>query len=297
MSIPVGPTDPMSVTSIKFGQMLEKKTSGALRIEYYYNGTLAKQQASISGLQTGVVDLTLQTTAFLEPLSPRVQALDLPFLFSTRPSAERVLDGEIGREISAEMAQKGVLVLAWGTNGWRDIELVSKRVTKPEDMRGLRMRIQNGPVYASMMRALGAIPVVIDFAETYTALSQKTVDGLEIPPPTVLSTKVYEVVKSVSLTHHLYNPAPLMMSKTKFDSLPADQQKAIQDASHEILSYWRGLYIQYEKRALIDLKSKGIAIDEVDYPAFKRAMSPVYEEFRSKVGADFVNRLIKEAGG
>ena len=296
MSLPVGPADPMSVTSAKFAEHVAKRSNGAIRVEIYYNGTLAKQQASISGMQTGIVDLTLQTTAFLEPISPRVQALDLPFLFGSRPAAERVLDGDIGRELSAEIAQKGILILAWGTNGWRDMELAKKRVTKPEDMRGLRMRIQNGPVYAAMMRALGAVPVVIDFSETYTALAQNTVDGLEIPPPTVLSTKVYEVVKSISLTNHMYNPAPLMMSKAKFDSMPAAERKVIDDVSREILSYWRGLYIIYEKQALTELRNKKIELDEVDQAAFKRAMTPVYEEFRAKVGAAFVDRIIKQSG-
>lgn len=296
MSLPVGPADPMSVTSAKFAEHIARRSNGALRVELYYNGTLAKQQASISGMQTGIVDLTLQTTAFLEPISPRVQALDLPFLFSTRASAERVLDGDIGRELSAEIAQKGILILAWGTNGWRDLELTKKRVTKPEDMRGLRMRIQNAPVYVSMMRALGAVPVVIDFSETYTALAQNTVDGLEIPPPTALSTKIYEVIKSVSLTNHLYNPAPIMMSKAKFDSLAPAERKVIEDVSHEILSYWRGLYVIYEKQALTELRSKKIAIDDVDLPAFKRSMTPVYDEFRTRVGAAFVDRIIRQAG-
>jgi TRAP-type transport system periplasmic protein len=295
MNLPVGPTDPMSVTSVKFAEIVEKNSGGALRIQIFYNGTLGKQQASITGVQNGVIDLTLQTTAWLEPLAPRVQAFDLPFAFNAAAAAERVLDGDIGRQLSADLAEKGVLVLAWGTNGWRDLELVSTRVTKPEDMRGLKIRIQSGPVYVSMMKALGAVPVVLDISELYLALQQKVVEGLEIPPPTVLSLKYEEVVKYVALTHHLYNAAPIIMSKVKYDTLPADHKKALQDASGEILPFWRDTYERYQKEALETLRNKGLTVDAVDHEAFRRAMTPVYDELRQKNGADFVERVLHEA--
>ena len=118
------------------------------------------------------------------------------------------------------------------------MELISQRVTKPNDMRGLKIRIQSAPVYVSMMRALGAVPVVIDISELFVALQQKVVQGLKIPPPTILSLKYDEIVKYVAMTNHLYNVAPIIMSKIKYDALPVDQKKAIATASHEILSYW-----------------------------------------------------------
>ena len=262
----------------------------------YLNGTLAKEQASITGLQTGVVDMTTQTTAFVEPLIPRVQALDLPFLFARRQNAERLLDGDVGRELFAELAQKGIVGLAWGTAGWREFEFRDTRVKEPADMRGLRMRIQNGPVYVSMMKALGAIPVVIDFSETYTALAQKTIDGLDIPLTTILAQKFNEVTRNIALSNHLYNPGPLLMSKQRYDSLTPEQQRVLVDASRDILPIWRNTFADAHTAAIEECKSKGVAVDAVDYPAFKRAMAPVYAEYRERLGRDVVDRIIKIAG-
>lgn len=295
LNLPSTQTDPMSVSSAKFAELVEKNSNGAVRIQMFYNGTLGSQKASISGMQTGTIDMTNQTTAWVESLSPHIQALDLPFAFSDEAAAERVLDGPIGRQISSELAKRGILVLSWATNGWRDFELVSATVTKPADMHNLKIRIQSGAVYVSMVKALDAVPTVIDFSEVYLALQQKVVDGLEVPPPTVIATKLNEVVKSISLTHHMYNPAPLMMSKVRFDGLPADQQKAVTDAGAAVLPVWRQIYKDFQEKALVDLKAKGLAINTVDRPAFHKAMTPVYDEIRQKVGAGFVDQLLKTA--
>jgi tripartite ATP-independent transporter DctP family solute receptor len=295
MNLPVGPDDPMSITARYFADAVKKKTSGALDIQIFYSGALGSQSASISGVQNGVIDFTLNTTAWLEPIVPQVQALDLPFLFSTDSAAERVLDGDIGRDLAAQLAGRGITVVEWGWNGWRQFEFVSNRVTKPADMAGMKVRIQAGPLYVSIIRAVGAVPVVIDISETYLALQQKVVGGLDIPAATVISLKYEEVLKYLSLTRHLYNPAPIIMSKTKFDALSADQRRAILDSGHETLGYTRDLYRTYEKQALSKLRTDGDEVVAVDHDAFKHAMMPVYDELRGKIGASFVDRIVRAA--
>lgn len=296
MNLPVGPDDPMCVTARHFADLVEKKSGGAVKIQIYYSGALGSQQASISGVQTGVIDFTLQTTAWLEPIVTHVQALDLPFLFANDAAAEKVLDGDVGRDLSDELAAKGIVVVLWGTNGWREFEFVTNRVTKPADMQGLKIRIQRGPLYVSMIKALGAVPVVIDISETYLALQQKVVNGLDIPAGTVLSLKYDEVIKYVAMTRHLYNPAPIIMSKVKFDALPADQRRAIQDAGRETLPWTRDLYRTDERKSVTILKGKGITVAEVDHDAFKHAMMPVYDDLKQQIGAPFVDRVMRAAG-
>jgi tripartite ATP-independent transporter DctP family solute receptor len=295
MNLPVGPDDPMSETSRHFADLVAKKSNGALTVQIFYSGALGTQQASVNGVQTGTIDFTLQTTAWFEPIVPQVQALDLPFLFADDAAAQRVLDGDIGRGLTSELANHGIVVVLWGCNGWREFEFVSNRVTKPADMQGLKIRIQAGPLYVSIIKALGAVPVVIDIGETYLALQQKVVTGLDIPAGTVLSLKYDEVVKYLSLTRHLYNPAPTIMSKMKFDSLPHDQQRAIMDAGRETLAFTRDLYRANEKQALTTLQSRNVAIVEVDHEAFKHAMMPVYGELRGKIGAPYVDRVVRAA--
>lgn len=296
VSIPTVPQNAQNLMMARLAALAERRSGGRLKFEIYPNGQLAKQQASIDGLQTGVVDFTLQTAAFLENLFPRVQVVDMPFLFKNRATAERLLDGEIGQVLFEEMKPRGILGLIWGTDGWRVIENSVRPIKRPADMRGLRFRIQNGPVYAAMMRAVDATPVVIDFAEAYTALSQKTVDGLEIPVATTAENKFYEVTKYLSLSNHMYNATPLLMSKARYDSMPPDLQKIIVSSAKEVQGWWRSFRVTKDADGLKELKEKGMTVDQIDYPAFRRAMDPVYAEFREKIGGDFFDRTMKLAG-
>ena len=157
------------------------------------------------------------------------------------------------------------------------------------------MRIQNGAVFVSMFRALGAIPVAIDASEYVVALQQKTIDGMESPLTAVYSFKTYTFLKFVSLTQHLYNAAALMVGKGRFDSLPADQKRLFVETGREITPYWRALLIQYENDAIAKLKAAGLVFNQIDNAAFKHAMTPVYEEFRSKIGPKIFDQALKEA--
>ena len=296
VSIPTVAANAQNLMMQRLAGMVEQRSGGRLKFEIYPNGQLAKQQASIDGLQTGVVDFTLQTSAFLEPLFPRVQAIDLPFLFKTRAAAERMLDGPIGQQLFEEMKTRGIQGLIWGTDGWREIENSQRPINTPADMRGMRMRIQNGPVYVSMMRALGATPVVVDFAETYTAVSQRTVDGLEIPLATTAENKFYEVCKYLTLSNHIYNAAPLLMSKVKYDALAPDLQRIIVQSAKEVQPHWRAMRVEKDAEGLKELRDKGMVVNQIDYPAFRKAMDPVYAEFRDKIGGDFLDRILKASG-
>jgi TRAP-type transport system periplasmic protein len=236
----------------------------------------------------------MHTAGFLESFFPRIQVLDLPFLFKDAASAERLLDGPIGQQLLVDMPSKGIYGFVWGHYGWRVTETVSQPVRKPEDLRGLKIRIQPGAVFAASFKAVGAIPVVLDLSELYIALSQKTVNGLELPFLAMVSSKIYEVTKYVGVTNHVYNAGALMASKLKFDTLDADQQKAIREAAIEIQPYWRATVAQKSGENRDFLAGKGMVIDEIDYPAFHAAMAPVYAEFKDKIGAELVDRVLKE---
>ena len=295
MSIPEAQTHPIYLSMVSFAQLVARNSHGALKVELYPNGSLAREQDSVNGLQTGTIDMCVQTTAYLESIVKRIQALDLPFLFRDRKTAERMLDGEVGKQISTELAQRGIITLAWGTAGWRQITFTEKRVSKPEDMRGLRVRIQNGAVYASMMKALGAIPIVIDIAETYLALQQKTVDGLDLPLLSLLTQNFYQVAKHITLTNHLYNPQLVLMSKQRFDGLAPDQQRVLVDAGASTQRYLRNLVADAQAGTLQALKDKGLTVDQIDYPAFRTAMNPVYAEYREKLGAEAFDAIMRQS--
>lgn len=282
------------LVSLRFAELVKQKTNGSVEVKVFPNNQLGKQQQVLDGLQTGVVDLSLTNNAFNESLFPDTQVLDLPFIFKSRAAAEKALDGSIGQGLFDEMPAKGIVGLTWLTAGLREMENNVRPIVKPTDLRGLKMRIQTGPVYVAMFKAVGANPVVISAAEVYTALSQHLVDGLEFPLSAFVDDKADEVVKYVSLTHHIYNAIPLLASKAKFDTLTPAQRKALQDSAKEATPYLRELYVQSQARYMDTMAKKGIVLTkDVDRPAFTAAMAPLYDQFRPLLKPGLLDAVLK----
>ena len=295
MSLAVPATEPSAQEVTKFARLAEQKSKGSLKIEVYYTAALANEADSLTGLQSGTIDFTLLVSAFLASRFQHVAVLGLPFIFPNHASMWKVLDGEVGRGLSAETADKGIMVLAWGAYGVRELYLRDKPVAKPEDMKGLRFRVIESPVSVSMMRALGVIPVPTDLSELYVAFQQKAIDGNDGTVPTLLAMNLDNVCKFISVTDHNLNSAPFTMSKKKFDSLAPDQQKAILDAAKEFLPGWRRVLDTSTDIALQEFAKRGGSVQQVDKTAFRKAMAPVYDEYRPKIGAEYVDRVIKLA--
>ncbi|HEX2654269.1 MAG TPA: TRAP transporter substrate-binding protein [Xanthobacteraceae bacterium] len=284
---------PVQGIATQFSEMVAKKTDGAVKIQVFSGGQLGSEVNIVSGMQTGIVDMAFHTTGFLENFFPRIQVLDLPFLFKDAQTAERLLDGPIGQQLLGDMLGKGVYGFVWGHYGWRETETASQPIHEPTDLRGLKIRIQPGAVFAASFKAVGAIPVVMDLSEVYIGISQKTVNGLELPFMAVVSSKLYEVTKFTGLTNHVYNAGALMASKIKFDKLDPAHQKAIREAATEIQPIWRTTVAQKTEEGRKFCESKGMTISETNYTAFRTAMAPVYDEFRDKIGADLVQQVMK----
>ena len=284
---------PNQAIALKFAALVADKTNGAVKIEVYAGGQLGSETNLISGMQTGIVDMAMHTTGFLESFYPKIQVLDLPFIFKDAASAEKLLDGPVGESLLAEMPAKGIYGFVWGHYAWRVTETASKPVHTPADLAGLKLRIQPGAVFAATFKALGAVPVVMDISEVYLGVSQKTIDGLEVPIIAVVASKFYEVVKCVALTNHVYNAGALMASKLKFDALDPAFQKAIRAAALEIRPLWRRAVADKSIEDQGFLKSKGLTITEIDYPAFRAKMDPVYAQFRDKIGADLMQKVLQ----
>jgi len=283
---------PSQTVAMRYASIVEQKSGGRITIQVFPGGQLGSEKNLVEGLQTGIVDMAMHTAGFLESFFPHIQVLDLPFLFKGATIAERLLDGAIGRQLLAEMPAKGIIGLAWGHYGWREVETRDRQVVSPKDMRGLKIRIQPGAVFAAMFKAVGAVPQVIDIGEVYIALSQNTVGGLELPLIAVVSSKIYEVTKYVALTNHVYNAGALMASKTRYDALSPDLQGVLRDAAGEIAPFWRKLVADKATEARQTLEAKGMKIGNTDYAAFRQAMAPVYEEFRPRIGPDLVDKVL-----
>lgn len=273
---------PAQKVAERFAAEVAKRTNGRIQINVYPAGTLGSEINIIQGLQTGIVDFAMHTSGYLESFVPRIQVLDLPFVFKDSATAQRTLDGEVGKELAADMLEKNIVHLGWGHYGWRQVETTDKVVHNAADMKNVKIRIQAGPLFAGMFKAVGAIPVVIDAGDVYIALQQKTVDACEFPFLAYVTNKIFEVAKHVAKTQHVYNAGALMVSKVKFDAMSPADQAVIRSAGANQSSFWRSLVAQtdaaYEKQMI----AQGIQVTSTDFASFRSAMNPVYAEFKPK---------------
>lgn len=294
---PEAPTHPHQVAAEVFAKLVAEGTNGELEIQIFGQNLIGGQKEIVQGLRTGSIDCGITSAGFLASNFPRSQLLDLPFLFSNPDVAAELLDGEVGDALNADLEAAGIKGLGWGWGGYRNMETVSTPVAKPSDLAGLRIRIQDSPLFAAMFKAVDAIPTPVAWAETYTALQQDLVDGLEVPLVSIYANKMFEVTSYVSLTQHSYNAQPIMMSLAVFESLTPEQQQVVIDAGHQAAVAMRTTVAEREGELRANLKAEGMEFVEVDLAAFREAMAPVYEQFRPIVGSDLLDLAIAAAEG
>jgi TRAP-type C4-dicarboxylate transport system substrate-binding protein len=162
-------------------------------------------------------------------------------------------------------------------------------------MQGLKVRVQPGAIYAAMFTTLKAIPVQIDLSEVYLALSQNTVGAIEVPIISVVANKYDEVVKNITNTNHVYNTGVMMASKRNLDLLDKKYQDAIRQAALEMTPDWRQTVADASAQAATNLAAKGIKIVEADRSAYRKALEPVYQQYRTVIGADLMDAVIQAA--
>lgn len=285
---------PLYQVLVRFANNVKEKTNGAIAVEVYGVGELGSQLNILTGLQTGIIDLCAHTSGFVDTLFPQFQVMDLPFLFPDLRSAEKVLDGPIGKQLADLMPAKGIYALSYGHWGWRVTSTTDRKAPEPKDMEGLKIRVQPGPIFAAMYRALGANPIAIDFSEIYLALSQRTIEAIETPIISLPAAKHYEVVKDINLTNHVYNAGVLMVSKRKFDSMAKDLQEALRAAAIEMTPDWRKTMADKTVETTAFLKQNGLTFVDVDRVAYRKATQSVYTDFRPIIGAELFDAVLKQ---
>jgi tripartite ATP-independent transporter DctP family solute receptor len=278
----------------RFAAALAERTHGRMKVDVFPGGTLGSETNIVAGLQTGTVDFTMHTAGYVQGYVPSIGVLDMPFVFKDKRAGQRVLAGEIGKQLASDALAKNIVVLGWAQNGWRNIETVDKPIYRPADLKGLKIRIQAGPIFAAMFKTVGAVPVVIDAGDLYVALQQKTAEGLEIPLPSTISFKTYEVAKHIALSHHVYNATLFMASKPKLDALSSADQQIVRATGAEAAAHWFDVAGKADDDALKFCQQHGSQVTRIDYNEFRTAMSPVYEEARARFG-DLVPKLLAAA--
>lgn len=279
-------THPYSTVMAQFAKAVEQETNGRLKIEVVGAGALGGDREMGEQLRLGALDMGLIHTTVLG-LDRRLEIEELPFAWARREQAYAALDGELGTKLLGILDQKGIKGLAWYENGYRQFTNNTRPIRKPEDMKGLKIRSAELKMRVDTFKLLGANPVPMAFPELFTALQQGTVDGQENPLTLIESAKFYEVQKYLSLSGHIWGSVLLMINKTAFARLPKDVQTVLERNALKYREIERAMMQKADTDLVSKLKAR-MQVNEVDKDAFRKAVQPIYDSYRSVFGADLM---------
>ena len=284
-----GAQDPYAVGARAFKAALEQRVGERMDVQLFPNRALGDERPMLDGMRLGTVDMGVITNAVIAQVEPAFQLCDMPFLFGSEEQGHRVLDGAIGQQLKARLEARGVVPLGYMEGGFRHMINNVRPITRPEDLRGIKFRVLQSPIYIEMYRALGGNAVPMAWGETFTAVQQGAIDGLEIPLGVIDQNKYYEVTKYLSLTGHIYSMIGLLIAKRSLDRLPAEVRIAVVEAGAEATRAQRAANAEATKGFRDSLARQGMQVnDVVDKTVFRRGVLPMYESFRGQIGSDLV---------
>ena len=280
------PGYPNIVAMENMGKKLEKETNGRITMQMYHSMQLGGEKEMIEQAQVGALQIARVSVGALGPIVDDLNVFNMPFIFRDENHMRKVIDGPIGAELLEKVtASPARLVgLGWMDAGTRNV-YANKPITKPADLKGLKMRTMGNPLFVETMNAMGGNGVPLGYNELYSALQTKVVDGAENNPPSMLTANHYQVVKVYSLTGHLIIPEMFVFSKASWEKLSKEDQALIRKHSREVQMEQRVLWDKYVGEAETKLKAAGVQFVVADKKAFFVATQPIRDKYGAKYAA------------
>lgn len=288
---------PFQVGIDKFAELVAQKTGGKMKMRGYPDGQLGAELQSISSAQGGVLEMALVSTAATASVVKEFGVYDLPFLFSDFKEADLVLDGPIGRKLLDKLPEKNLVGLCYFENGFRHVTNSRRPISKAEDLKGLKIRTIQNPVFIDIFNALGANATPMAFTEVFAALESKAIDGQETPYSNIYGNKFYEVQKHVSNTGHIYGAAVVLVGKKFWDQLSGAEQKLLQESCNAARDHERSFNRAEDPKLLAQIKAKGAIYTEIapaERARMRELLKPVYEKYARNLGEDLVKQTLAE---
>ena len=271
----------------RMGRKLEAATGGRISIQMYPSMQLGGEKEMIEQAQVGALQIARISVGAMGPVVDELNVFNLPFIFRDEQHMRKVIDGPIGTEllekISANPASK-IVALGWMDAGTRNV-YSNKPVTKPADLKGMKVRMMGNPIFVETMNAMGGNGIAMGFNELYSAMQTGVVDGAENNEPTVLAQNHYQVAKVYSLTGHLIIPEIFIFSKRTWDALTPADQALVKKFAREAQMEERQLWDEKTSKATDELKAKGVQFVAADKPAFYKATQSVRDKYGAKYAA------------
>jgi tripartite ATP-independent transporter DctP family solute receptor len=278
-----------SMGAQRFADLVKERSGGRIKITVFPANQLAKgEREALEGLQQGTIDFYAGSTGPVGNFAPAFQMLDVPFLFANYAHVDKVLDGDLGKSLLAELDRAQIKGLAFWENGFRNLTNSKHPVRLPPDVRDIKIRTMENKVHIEAWRTLGAAPTPMAWGEVYGALQGKVIDGQENPVAVVYSSKLNEVQKYMTLTRHVYSPAIVAVGAGPWNQIPKADQDLLTKTAVEVASYQRKLGRDQESKWIGDLKQRGMEIVEtVDVGAWQTALKPVFDKYAQQFGERF----------
>ncbi len=280
-----------------FRKEIARLTNNQLQVDVFPAMQLGGAKENVDAVRSGTLALTWVGAAFLSRIAPELEAVSLPFVFTNREAAFRVIDGPVGAAIDRKLQDKGFVSLGWMELGMRHITNSRGPIRTMADLKGLKLRLQPNETHLATFRALGANPVAMDVKELYSALEQKVVDAQENPYTVISASRYGEVQKHISNSGHFFDFIAVVASKKAFEQLKPEHQKAVREAMTATIAHQRKLAAETEAKVLPELKAK-MTYTEIAPAALaemRSAAAPVIEGVKKRAGAELVDQVLAAA--
>ncbi len=278
----VHPLDyPTTQANIFFAETVRKMTNGRINIQVLYGGQLGGETETIQQTMAGIIQLNRTNAAPLSSFVDVLSVLSLPFLFRDKEHYWKVLDGPIGEQLLESMKSAGLIGLTFYDSGARSFYTTKRPIQKLEDIKGLKIRVQNAPVFVEMIKLLGGTPIVMEYGQVYGALQTGVIDGAENNIPSYESASHFEVAPHYTFDMHTMVPEILFMNLAVWNSLSKEDQLIIKTAAHAASLYERKLWEQREKISLEKIKNRVnlYYLTPEEFKRFQDAVQPLYKQY------------------
>jgi tripartite ATP-independent transporter DctP family solute receptor len=285
----------LDVYATKLRELAAAKTGGALDIQIFPNNQLGQEREIVQQVQQGLCDLMASGSAIWGSIAPKIQILDLPFIFRDFDHIHKAMDGDAGQMLSKYVEERAKVrpLVYFDSFGFRNFVTRTKEVKSIDDMKGLKIRTIQTPIYVKAVELMGASPTPMAFGEVYTSLQTGVIDGYEHDANVTLSQRFFEVTKYMALTQHISGVLALTASPQSVDTLPPEIKKALLDSAREAAAFHRTRAPEEDKAALAELKTKGMVINAIDRKPFMARAEPFWTSFGKEVQAeDIVKKIV-----
>lgn len=277
----LGVTHPVHEAMVYMAKLVEEKSQGQMQIRIYPNQQLGTERELVELLQIGSLGMTKVSSATLESFAPKIQVLSMPYLFRDDAHRDKVLKGEIGRQLLSESEEFWLKGLVYYDAGKRSFYTKTKSVESPEDLKGMKVRTLESNMAINMIKSFGGSPTPVSYGELYTALQQGIVDGAENNPPSLYTSRHYEVCKFYSINEHTAVPDVVIVSTKVWNTLDEQEKQWIQEAADESAVYQYKLWAASVEESLREMEKAGVTITYPDPTPFREAVESLYESFKT----------------